>query len=273
MGNQNKLIDRTALHRNRKRFRADLGSFLQNEAIVEAKERLYLFNRNFKKTAIIAPFPELWEMVLPSAQMIKDEEILNFRGKKFDLILHVMALHWSNDPLGQMIQCLRALRPDGLFLCALMGGETLLELRSSLADAESRITGGLSPRVLPMADIRDMGALLQRAGFALPVADSLKLKVSYQTPLELLYELRAMGGANAQMARQKYFSRHSIFKEMYQIYAARFPAKNGRIIASFEMIWLTGWAPSKNQQKPLRPGSVKMRLSDALQTKEKFLKV
>ncbi len=272
MSNQNVLIDRTSLLRNRKRFDKRRSGFLQEEAIIEVKERLKLINKDFRNVAIVAPFPDLWRKAFPKATIILDDDILNFEGQKFDLILHMMSLHWSNDPLGQMIQSLRALHPDSLFLSTLMGGETLRELRSSFAKAENDVTGGLSPRVLPMADIRDLGTLLQRAGFALPVVDSVKLIASYETPFQLLRELRAMGGGNAQVARQKKFTRRSIFKEMYKIYADHFSVENGKIAASFEMFCLTGWAPSQNQPKPIQPGSAKMRLSDALQVEEKSLK-
>ena len=272
MSNQNTLIDRTSLLKNRMRFDELRSGFLQDEAIIEAKGRLGLVNKDFKSTAIITPFPQFWRKAFPKATMILDDDFLNFKGQKFDLVLHVMSLHWSNDPLGQLIQCMRALRPDGLFISSVMGGETLHELRSALAKAENDVTGGLSPRVLPMADIRDLGALLQRAGFALPVVDSVKLTATYETPYQLLRELRTMGGTNAQTARQKTFTRRSIFKEMYKNYADHFSDKNDKVIATFEMFWLTGWAPSQNQPKPLRPGSAKMRLSDALQVEEKSLK-
>ena len=272
MSNHNILIDRTSLLRNRKRFDEIRSGFLQEEAILEAKGRLSLVNKDFKSMAIVTPFFQIWRKAFPKATMIQDDDILKFGGQKFDLVLHVMSLHWSNDPLGQLIQCMRALRPDGLFISTLMGGETLHELRIAFAKAENDVTGGLSPRVLPMADIRDIGTLLQRAGFALPVVDSIRLNATYEAPFQLLHELRAMGGANAQNARQKTFTRRSIFNEMYKNYADHFSAKNNRIVATFEMLWLTGWAPSQNQPEPLRPGSARMRLSDALKVEEKSLK-
>ena len=272
MFNQSELIDRTSLLRNRIRFDAVRSGFLQEEAILEARERISFVNKSFKSMVIITPFPQIWRKSFPEATMVIDDDILNFGTQKFDLVLHVMSLHWSNDPLGQMIQCMRALHPDGLFISSLMGGETLYELRSAFAKAENDVTGGLSPRVLPMADIRDLGALLQRAGFALPVVDSIRLTATYEAPFQLLLELRKMGGANAQTARQKTFTRRSIFDEMYKNYANHFSTKNGRIVATFEMFWLKGWAPSQNQPKPMLPGSAKMRLSDALQAEEKIIK-
>ena len=265
----NSLIDRTALRRNRTRFNANRGAFLHDEAISEVKDRLCIINRCFNDIAIITPQRALWQNQFPDALILEDEDVLDFQERRFELILHVMGLHWSNDPLGQMIQSLRALRPDGLFLACLLGGETLTELRSVFATAESTVTGGLSPRVLPMSDIRDLGALLQRSGFALPVVDSMKLTTTYETPFHLMTDLRAMGETNAQSARQKSFTRRAIFNEMIRIYSTRYSNYQKRVSATFELMWLTGWAPSEVQPKPLLPGSAKMRLSDALQVLEK----
>lgn len=272
MTDHNNLIDRAALLRNRTRFEVRRGSFLHDEAISEVQHRLTLINKSFTDIAIVTPQPALWQKAFPEAVILCDEDLLEFGDRHFDLILHVMALHWSNDPVGQMIQSLRVLRPDGLFLGCLLGGETLRELRSAFATAESTVTGGLSPRVLPMADIRDLGALLQRAGFALPVSDSVKLATSYKTPLHLMKDLRAMGESNAQRARQKSFTRRAVFEEMIKLYGAHYSIDEHRVAATFEIMWLTGWAPSESQPKPLRPGSAKMRLSEALQVEEKSLK-
>ena len=263
------LIDRTALRRNRTRFIENRGAFLHGEAISEVKDRLCIINRCFNDIAIITPQRALWQNQFPDALILEDEDVLDFQDRCFELILHVMGLHWSNDPLGQMIQSLRALRPDGLFLACLLGGETLTELRSAFATAESTVTGGLSPRVLPMSDIRDLGALLQRSGYALPVVDSVKLITSYETPFHLMTDLRAMGETNAQSARQKSFTRRAIFNDMSRIYSTHYSNYQKRVNATFELMWLTGWAPSEVQPKPLRPGSAKMRLSDALQVLEK----
>ena len=272
MIDHNSLIDRTALRRHRSRFSANRGAFLHEEAKIEVKDRLNIINKSFNDVAIITPHRSLWQDEFPYALILEDEDFLDFQDHRFDLILHVMGLHWSNDPLGQMIQSIRALRPDGLFLGCLLGGETLKELRSAFATAESKVTGGLSPRVLPMADIRDLGALLQRAEFALPVVDSVKLITSYETPLHLMADLRAMGETNAQNARQKSFTRRTVFSEMIQTYCTHYSNDQKRVNATFELTWLTGWAPSQAQPKPLRPGSAKMRLSDALQVEEKSLK-
>ena len=269
MTDHNSLIDRTALRRNRTRFNANRGSFLHDEAISEVKDRLSIINRCFSDVAIITPQRALWQNQFPDALILEDEDVLDFQDRCFELILHVMGLHWSNDPLGQMIQSLRALRPDGLFLACLLGGETLTELRSVFATAESTVTGGLSPRVLPMSDISDLGALLQRSGFALPVVDSMKLTTTYKTPFQLMTDLRAMGETNAQSARQKSFTRRAIFNEMIRIYSTHYSDKQKRVNATFEIMWLTGWAPSHAQPKPLRPGSAKVLLSEALQVLEK----
>ena len=269
MTNYKRLIDRTALRRNRTRFNENRGAFLHGEAISEVKDRLSIINRCFSDIAIITPQRALWQKQFPDALILEDEDVLNFQERRFELILHVMGLHWSNDPLGQMIQSLRALRPDGLFLACLLGGETLTELRRVFATAESTVTGGLSPRVLPMSDIRDLGALLQRSGYALPVVDSVKLITTYETPFHLMTDLRAMGETNAQSARQKSFTRRAIFNEMIRIYSTHYSNYQKRVNATFELMWLTGWAPSEVQPKPLRPGSARMRLSDALQVSEK----
>jgi SAM-dependent methyltransferase len=196
------LTDRLALARNRARAKAGGAElFLHEIATTEIKERLTEVNRQFKSPVIVSAFPETWAHVLPGAQIIGDDETLDLVPSTHDLVVHAMALHWANDPVGQLIQCLRALEPDGLFLAVFPGGRSLQELRASLAEAESQIRGGLSPRVLPMGEIRDLGALLMRAGFALPVADTLVLKASYRDLYHLCRDLRAMGEANALMTR------------------------------------------------------------------------
>ena len=186
-------------------------------------------------------------------------------------MIHALCLHWANDPVGQLVQCRRALRPDGLFLGVLFGGQTLAELRACLAESEVSVTGGLSPRVLPMAEIRDLGGLLQRAGFALPVADSATRTVTYADAGRLMTDLRAMGEANALEGRLRRPTRRGVFAQAAMRYAAGFPAPEGRIRATFEMIFLTGWAPDDSQPKPLRPGSAARRLADALGSAEQPL--
>ena len=260
-----RLTDRTALTRNRARSRAE-AMFLQRAARDEIQERLDLVNRTFTSPAVVTGFPEVWHW--PGARIVADDEVLALEQGAHDLVIHALCLHWANDPVGQLVQCRRALRPDGLFLGILFGGQTLHQLRASLAEAETRLTGGLSPRVAPMGEIRDLGALLQRAGFALPVADAAPLTVTYETALHLMQDLRAMGEGNALTARHRRFAPRALFAEAARIYAETYGTPDGRIPATFEMIVLTGWAPDDSQQKPLRPGSAAARLADALNTDE-----
>lgn len=186
----------------------------------------------------------------------------------FDLAVSAFELHWANDPLGQLVQLRRALRPDGLMMAVLFGGRTLHELRASLAEAEVETTGGLSPRVAPMGEVRDLGALLQRAGFAMPVADTERLSVSYETPLHLMRELRAMGETSVLTGRRRQPLRRETLARACSVYAENFPAADGRIAATFELVFLTGWAPAEGQPRALRPGSASTRLADALGTAE-----
>jgi len=260
-----RLTDRTALTRNRARSRAE-AMFLHEAARDEIQERLELVNRTFTAPAVVTGFPTVWNW--PGAKVVADDDVLDLEQGAHDLVIHALCLHWANDPVGQLVQCRRALRPDGLFLGILFGGQTLHQLRASLAEAESRLTGGLSPRVAPMGEIRDLGALLQRAGFALPVADAAPLTVTYETPLHLMRELRAMGEGNALAARPRHFAPRALFAEAARIYAEAYGTPDGRIPATFEMIVLTGWAPEDSQPKPLRPGSAAARLADALKTEE-----
>jgi SAM-dependent methyltransferase len=197
-----------------------------------------------------------------------DEEALPFREGSLDLVVSALALHLVNDLPGTLIQVRRALKPDGLFLAALLGGETLTELRQAFAEAETEKEGGVSPRVAPFPDLRDLGALLQRAGFALPVADTERLTVRYATVLSLMHDLRRMGATNALIERRRVPLRRATLMRMAEIYARRFADPDGRLRATFEIVWLSGWAPDPSQQKPLQPGSAKMRLADALGTIE-----
>jgi SAM-dependent methyltransferase len=197
-----------------------------------------------------------------------DEDALPFREGSLDLITSALALQFVNDLPGTLVQIRRALKPDGLFLAALIGGGSLNELRQSFAAAEAEIEGGVSPRVAPFADVRDMGMLLQRAGFALPVADLDRIVVRYASPFGLMEDLRRMGAANALVERRRAPLKRATLARMADIYAERFADTDGRIRATFEVIWLSGWAPHESQQKPLRPGSAARRLADALGTQE-----
>ncbi|HTR84571.1 MAG TPA: methyltransferase domain-containing protein [Reyranella sp.] len=200
--------------------------------------------------------------------IVADEEALPFAPRSFDLVLSAMNLHWVNDLPGTLIQIARILRPDGLFLGALLGGGTLWQLRQALAAAESEIEGGLSPRVSPFADLRDAAGLLQRAGFALPVADSETIDVEYGDALALMRELGAMGEGNLVAERRRAFSRRATLLRAAEIYSERFAGPAGRIVASFEVLFLHGWSPHASQPKPLKPGTASRRLADALGTQE-----
>ena len=200
--------------------------------------------------------------------IVCDEELVPFAPQSLDLVISALSLHWVNDLPGTLVQVRRALKPDGLFIAAIPGGNTLTELRQSLLAADSELTGGAPPRVSPFADIRDLGALLQRAGFALPVVDFETLTVRYDSMFALLRDLRAMGGTNALNGRDRKPMRRDILMRAAEIYAERFADSDGRIRATVEIIHLSGWAPHESQQKPLRPGSATARLADALGTTE-----
>lgn len=197
-----------------------------------------------------------------------DEEALPFRDASLDLVVSALALQFVNDLPGALIQIRRALKPDGLFLAAMVGGESLVELREAFAQAEAEVEGGVSPRVAPFADLRDLGALLQRAGFALPVTDADRVTVRYASPLALMHDLRRMGAANALTERRRTPLRRATLRRLVEIYAGKFSDSDGRIRATFEIVWLSGWAPHESQQKPLAPGSARTRLADALRTQE-----
>jgi SAM-dependent methyltransferase len=198
-----------------------------------------------------------------------DEEALPFRDGSLDLVLSALALHFVNDLPGTLVQIRRALRPDGLFVAALLGGDTLTELRQAFAAAEAEMEDGISPRVLPFADLRDLGGLLQRAGFALPVTDIDRLTVRYASPLALMQDLRRMGATNPLVDRRRRPLRRATLRRMLEIYAARFADPDQRIRATFEIVFLSGWAPHESQQQPLNPGSARARLADALGTQER----
>jgi SAM-dependent methyltransferase len=201
-------------------------------------------------------------------QVVVDEEALPFRDGSLDLVVSALALQFVNDLPGTLIQIRRALRPDGLFLAALLGGDTLTELRQAFAAAEAEVEGGISPRVAPFADIRELGALLQRAGFALPVTDVDRLTVRYDSVLTLMHELRRMGATNALAERRRSPLRRATLMRVAEIYAERFADPDGRLRTTFDIAWLSGWSPDASQQQPLRPGSAKARLADALGTRE-----
>jgi SAM-dependent methyltransferase len=267
MNTQPIMTDLAALARHRARATGS-GLFLHEAAADEIQDRLKMVNRAFTDGALISDFPGFWATRFPELRILPPDDTLDLVPAAHDLILHVMSLHWSNDPVGQIIQSRRALRPDGLFLAVAFGGRTLNELRACLAQAESEVSNGISPRVAPMADLRDMGALLQRAGLALPVADSLPLTVEYADLRALMHDLRAMGETNALTDRLRRPTARGVFDRAAELYAAHFATPSGRILATFELVFLAGWAPDDNQPKPLRPGSAQQRLADALRTDE-----
>jgi len=199
---------------------------------------------------------------------IASGETLPLEEASLDLALSVLMLHWANDPVGELVQLNRALRPDGLMIAALFGGESLTELRAALSTAEAEVTGGLSPRIAPMGEVRALGALLQRAGFAMPVADADRLTLSYETPLHLMRDLRAMGETNILADRHRAPLPRAVLARACELYAETNSLPDGRVGASVEIVFLTGWAPAEGQPRPLRPGSARARLADALGTIE-----
>ena len=266
-----------------------VADFLLIHAATEICERLAAVHRRFgaildcgtpiqdlAERLVALLQPQLLIRMAPLPQTAGQNAVLGFVGEtenlalaseKFDLAISVLALQAVNDLPGALIQLRLVLKPDGLFLGCLLGGATLQELRTALGTAEAEIYGGVSPRIAPFADVRDMGGLLQRARFALPVADSETLTVRYDNMFGLLKDLRAMGGANALTARRCIPVGKRYFARAAEIYADRFADPDGRVRATFELIYLSGWAPHESQQKPLAPGSAKMRLADALKTK------
>ena len=243
--------------------------FLHREAAADLEERVAEVNKSFTSPAIIGGLVEPFRAIWPNANSAVDAPDIALDRGSHDIIFHAMALHWADDPVGQLVQARLALKPDGLFIAVLFGGQTLHELRAVLAEAESRVMGGISPRIVPMGDIRDLGALLQRAGFSLPVADSRTLTVRYPSLARLAHDLRGMGETNALVDRHRTPARRQLFNEAEAIYRENFADAEGYLIATFELVYLTGWAPHESQQKPLKPGAAKARLADALRVDER----
>lgn len=275
------VFDRPLVRRRLARaLKAGYADFLLVRAVDDLEERLATVLRPFPLALDVAtPTPAAAEALRRSGRaehvvrlapvpeagtILGDEEHLPFTGERFDLAVSLLALQSVNDLPGALVQIRRALKPDGLFIGALLGGATLTELRQAFTQAEAELEGGVSPRVAPFADVRDLGGLLQRAGFALPVTDSEVVRVRYGDPFALMRDLRLMGFSNALSDRRKSPLRRATLLRAAQIYAERFADPDGRLPATFEIVWLSGWAPHESQQKPLRPGSAKMRLADAL---------
>jgi NADH dehydrogenase [ubiquinone] 1 alpha subcomplex assembly factor 5 len=257
-----RLADRLSDVRRRFGVGADLGS--RGGHMVRAT----LATGRVDQLYAIDPSPAL-SLRLPVPSVAADEEALPFADASLDLAVSSLALHWVNDLPGALVQIRRALRPDGLFLAAMFGGETLWELRQILMEAELTVSGGVSARVSPMADLRDAAGLLQRAGFALPVADRDPLTVSYADAWALMRELGSMGESNAIRLRAPGPMRRAILAEAVRLYQKRHADAAGRVRASFEVLYISGWAPSATQQQPLRPGQAKTRLADALGVDER----
>jgi len=279
------IFDRKLLRARRARAHA-LGpeTFLIDRVAAELAERLSAVLRRFERAVDLGTPTDAVRRALEGGgkvasliaaapydapvRVAADEEALPFADGSLDLVVSALALQFVNDLPGTLIQLRRALKPDGLLLAALVGGDSLAELREAFAQAESEIEGGISPRVAPFADLRELGALLQRAGFALPVVDSDKLTVRYESVFDLMRDLRRMGATNVLNERRRAPLRRATLHRMAEIYAERFADPDGRVRATFEIAWLSGWAPHESQQKPLRPGSAQRRLADALGTKE-----
>lgn len=268
-----RLFDRSLLRvRQNRAQRLGAASFLLDRVAEDMAERQQAVLREFSegvdlgtigdrvRDALTGGVRHMRAVALP----VSESEPLALAPGSIDLAVSALALQFVNDLPGVMAQIRRALKPDGLFLAAMIGGETLTELRQSFAAAESEMEGGVSPRVSPFADLRDLGALLQRAGFALPVTDVDRIVVRYDNAFALMQDLRRMGATNILNERRRTPSRRATFLKMAQIYAERFSDSDGRIRATFDIVWLSGWAPHESQQKPLKPGSAKMSLADAV---------
>jgi SAM-dependent methyltransferase len=283
------IFDRHLLRARRRRAAvAGAETFLLDRVATDLAERLAAVLRSFDRVLdlgtatdavrrALAGVPSVGTVVAADAQfpraraarfVVADEEALPFAAATFDLVVSALALQFVNDLPGTLVQIRRVLKPDGLLLAALAGGDTLTELRQSFAAAESEVEDGVSPRVAPFADVRDLGGLLQRAGFALPVTDVERITVRYDHAFALMHDLRRMGATNALIDRRRTPLKRATLLRAAEIYAARFADPDGRLRATFEIVWLLGWAPHPSQQKPLRPGSAQARLADALGTRE-----
>jgi SAM-dependent methyltransferase len=268
-----RLIDRGALRARQARAqRLGAATFLLDRAAGDLQERLSAVLRDFRDVADVWTLGDGLQGVLADrfktvrriGMFENADEALPLAPESLDLAVSALALQFANDLPGVLAQIRRALRPDGLFLTSLLGGDTLTELREAFTAAEVEREGGLSPRVLPFADLRDLGALLQRAGFALPVADVDRVVVRYDNAFALMQDLRRMGATNVLTERRRSFLRRATLLRMAQVYAERFSDSDGRIRATFDIVWLSGWAPHASQQQPLKPGSAKASLEEAI---------
>jgi SAM-dependent methyltransferase len=282
-----RIFEPRLVRQRKRRAGAGLGeaSFLHARAADDLADRLEEIKRDFprvlalgggrhfraaiaKRPALAARIGAVIEADWAHGDVVLDPEHLPFAPESFDLIASPLMLHWANDLPGAFIQLRRALRPDGLLLASVFGAETLKELRLALIEAESELAGGAGPRVAPFADLQDVAHLLQRAGFALPAADRDLVVVRYGDPMRLLADLRAMGETAALTQRSPRALSRRILARTFEIYRERFSDAKGRVRATFEILTAAGWAPHESQQRPLKPGSAKTRLADALKTKE-----
>ena len=279
------LFDRALLRARRQKYVASAPDFLDTFLANEFADRLSLIKRSFETALITRNVPGLAKQLqasgaveraylmdsaapASSANVIGDEEWLPVADERLACILSPLTLQFVNDLPGALLQARRALAPDGIFMAAMLGGGSLAELRDVFLQAESEIGSGVSPRVAPFTDVRDAGALLQRVGFALPVTDSDTLNVRYGSIIALMKDLRHLGWSNALVDRSSTFLRRDVLARAAELYAERHSDADGRLRATFQIVWLTGWAPHESQQKPLKPGSAKARLADALGTTE-----
>jgi SAM-dependent methyltransferase len=268
-----RLFDGTLLRARQDRARK-LGSatFLLDRIAEDMAERLSAVVRDFKSAADVGTPGEQLRKVLGRRLdhllridlPVSESEPLAVQAESLDLVVSALAFQFVNDLPGLLAQIRRALRPDGLLLAAMIGGDTLSELRQSFAAAEAELENGVSPRVVPFADLREIGALLQRAGLALTVTDVDRIVVRYDSAFDLMHDLRRMGATNALAERRRIPTRRATVLRMAQYYAERFADPDGRIRATFDVIWMSGWAPHESQQKPLKPGSGKMGLEEAV---------
>lgn len=267
------LFDRALLKARQERaVRLGTATFLLDHVANDAAERLAAVNRSFASGIDLATPGDTLCVVLekqgvslrPVEITMDDGAALPLAPGSIDLAMSLLALQFVNDLPGVLTQVRRALKPDGLLLAAMVGGDTLTELRQAFAAAEAEVEGGASPHVSPFADLRDAGGLLQRAGFALPVTDFERLTVRYDNAFALMQDLRRMGATNVLVERRKSPSRRATLLRMAQVYSERFADPDGRIRATFDIVWLLGWAPDASQPKPLRPGSAKFSLEDAV---------
>jgi SAM-dependent methyltransferase len=272
-----RIFDRKAYRQRRARERAtESDQFLVREAAEQLSARIASIKRCFASALDLNSRAQSFGVLRGTAQnwtrsgntdqadVVADDEILPFTEETFDLVTSVLSLHSVNDLPGALLQIRRVLKPDGVFLAALFGGETLHELRLAFTAAEATALGGASPRVAPFADVRDLGGLLQRAGFALPVVDLERTTVRYREPMRLMTDLRAFGETNVLAQRRPNFLSRRLLRAVISEYAQRFSDAQGRVSATFDIIYLMGWAPDESQPRPLRPGSAKTRLSDIL---------